>query len=81
MCVPVASGSGAGISLASVPIPTKHPKKTKDPKKLRVGGGKVWEDSSLDEWDPSKNNVQLVTLEPLCWDFPQIGPFLCYANA
>lgn len=59
MCVSVASGSGAAVSLDSVPIPRKPPKKKKDPTKLRVGGGKVWEDSSLDEWDPSKDNVKV----------------------
>lgn len=37
----------------SLPIPQKAPKKRKDPKKLRMGGGEVWEDPSLDEWDPN----------------------------
>lgn len=26
-------------------------KMKRDPKKLRMGGGKVWEDHSLDDWD------------------------------
>ena len=43
-----------------IPPPPMPPKKglvgkqKSDPKKLRMGGGKIWEDSSLDDWDPSK---------------------------
>ena len=33
---------------------TKGKKKTKDLSKLRIGGGQVWEDHTLHEWDPSK---------------------------
>ena len=45
--------AAAAVNLDSLPIPTKPPKRKKDPKKLRAGGGKVWEDSTLDDWDPS----------------------------
>ena len=31
--------------------PLKSMKMKRDPKKLRMGGGKVWEDHSLDDWD------------------------------
>lgn len=31
--------------------PLKAMKMKRDPKKLRMGGGKVWEDPSLDDWD------------------------------
>ncbi len=50
--------SGMGASL--LPVPPMPPKKglvgkvKSDPKKLRMGGGKVWEDTSLDDWDPSE---------------------------
>ena len=49
-----AGTEAAAVNLDSLPIPTKPPKKKKDPKKLRAGGGKVWEDSTLDDWDPSR---------------------------
>ena len=35
--------------------PLKSMKMKRDPKKLRMGGGKVWEDHSLDDWDQGKN--------------------------
>lgn len=36
------------------PKPLKRMKMKRDPKKLRMGGGKVWEDHSLDDWDQGK---------------------------
>ena len=33
---------------------SKGKKKSKDLSKLRIGGGQVWEDHTLHEWDPSK---------------------------
>ncbi len=30
--------------------PLKQMKMRRDPKKLRMGGGKVWQDPSLDDW-------------------------------
>lgn len=41
------------VDLESLPLPQKAPKRRKDPKKLRTGGGKVWEDQSLEDWDPN----------------------------
>lgn len=37
-----------------LPLPTRAPKRKLDAKKLRIGGGKVWQDPSLDDWDPSE---------------------------
>ena len=44
----------SGGDAEASPFPAKRPKQMKmkrDPKKLRTGGGKVWEDHSLDDWD------------------------------
>ena len=38
-------------------LPLKPPKKKIDKKKLRVGGGQAWRDSSLDDWDPNDFRV------------------------
>ncbi len=52
------SMGGMGGSL--LPVPSMPPKKAlvgkvkSDPKKLRMGGGKVWEDHTLDDWDQSE---------------------------
>ena len=35
--------------------PLKAMKMKRDPKKLRMGGGKVWEDHTLDDWDQGKH--------------------------
>ena len=80
-----AGTEAAAVNLDSLPIPTKPPKKKKDPKKLRAGGGKVWEDSTLDDWDPSRcldnrisslGNVSLVP-RPL---LPPVFDHLQYAK-
>ena len=56
----VADGAEGGVvDMASLPLPTKPPKKKKDVKKLRMGGGEVWQDHSLDDWDPSELSASI----------------------
>ena len=48
------AGAEASPDLGTLPKPKKPLKAMKmkrDPKKLRMGGGKVWEDHTLDDWD------------------------------
>lgn len=45
---------GGAMEVGLLPLPTKPPKRRLDVKKLRIGGGEVWEDHSLDDWDQSK---------------------------
>ena len=49
------SAESGPVDLATLPLPTKPPKRKKDPKKLRLAGGQVWQDSSLDDWDQSES--------------------------
>ena len=42
----------------------------RDPKKLRMGGGKVWEDHTLDDWDQGKGTSQdSYQLSSACFTF------------
>lgn len=50
----VASKSDPEALVKSKPL--KAMKMKRDPKKLRMGGGKVWEDHTLDDWDQGKSN-------------------------
>ena len=61
-CVLFYAAAGAtGISTTKIfPAPTRPLKTKRDPKKLRLAGGQVWEDHSLDDWDQSKSNLLLV---------------------
>ena len=45
------------------------PKKKVDKKKLRMAGGKVWRDETLDDWDPSKliGGVEKVESQGFIW--------------
>jgi len=48
----IVGAEAVGESNPIVPSkPLKQMKMKRDPKKLRMGGGKVWEDHSLDDWD------------------------------
>ncbi len=56
-----AEASGGASAEAMKPAkPLKRMKMKRDPKKLRMGGGKVWEDHSLDDWDQGKSNLELL---------------------
>lgn len=56
-----ASVSEASAKPVSVK-PLKAMKMKKDPKKLRMGGGKVWEDHSLDDWEQGKPHTYMTYL-------------------
>ena len=51
-----ARGAEGGVMEAGLlPVPKKPPKGIKtDVTKLRLGGGQVWQDHSLEDWDPSE---------------------------
>ena len=45
-----------------LPVPKKPPKGFKtDVTKLRLGGGQVWQDHSLEDWDPSESTPTIHT--------------------
>lgn len=48
------------MEVGLLPLPTKPPRRRMDVKKLRLGGGQVWEDHSLDDWDQSNCSVSAV---------------------
>ncbi len=48
---PQGGAAESGATPMDVPVPKRPPKRKRDPKKLRMGGGSVWEDHSLDDWD------------------------------
>ncbi len=53
----VVGAEASAIETGAIPVskkPLKSMKMKRDPKKLRMGGGKVWEDHSLDDWDKGK---------------------------
>ena len=53
------AGAEASATLGAIPKPKKPLKAMKmkrDPKKLRMGGGKVWEDHTLDDWEQGKHH-------------------------
>lgn len=53
----VAAGATVAPSTTKIfPAPTRPLKTKRDPKKLRLAGGQVWQDHSLDDWDQSKFN-------------------------
>lgn len=52
-----AEGGAVDAHVGLLPLPTKPPKKFVDVKKLRIGGGQVWQDHSLDDWDTSESVV------------------------
>ena len=46
---------GGVVEAGLLPVPKKPPKGIKtDVTKLRLGGGQVWQDHSLEDWDPSE---------------------------
>lgn len=54
MWLRILAGEACAVDTSAIPVPKKPLKSMKmkrDPKKLRMGGGKVWEDHSLDDWD------------------------------
>ena len=54
MFVHAATGAtGGSVTPKIFPAPTRPLKTKRDPKKLRLAGGQVWEDHSLDDWDHS----------------------------
>ena len=61
VCV-VAGAEGGATEGGLLPLP-KPPKRLKgDVSKLRVGGGEVWQDHSLEDWDQSEiANLQHVS--------------------
>ncbi|CAI8027765.1 RNA-binding protein 42 [Geodia barretti] len=45
---------GGVVEAGLLPVPKKPPKGIKtDVTKLRLGGGQVWQDHSLEDWDPN----------------------------
>jgi hypothetical protein len=59
LCVFAAAGA-MGITTTKIfPAPTRPLKTKRDPKKLRLAGGQVWEDHSLDDWDQSESNLSV----------------------
>ena len=68
LCAGISEGAEGGTlaDVVPLPLPTRPPKRRVDPKKLRLGGGKVWQDSSLDDWDPSECGVEGVR-EGVCY--------------
>lgn len=68
--VSLAAGATGGTTSTKIfPAPTRPLKTKRDPKKLRMAGGQVWEDHSLDDWDHSKLKdqcfIMLLKLEVL----------------
>lgn len=54
---------GSATVKSSGPEETKLPKPVKKPKKfVRAAGGTVWQDDSLLEWDPSKDDINKVDI-------------------
>lgn len=47
-----------------LPLPTRPPKRKLDVKRLRLGGGQVWQDHSLNDWDQSKFDVITAAVFP-----------------
>ena len=51
----VDGAEGGVVEAGLLPVPKKPPRGFKtDATKLRMGGGQVWQDHSLEDWDPSK---------------------------
>ena len=51
----VEGAEGGVVEAGLLPLPKKPPKGIKrDVTKLRLGGGQVWQDHSLEDWDPSE---------------------------
>ena len=69
---PAASEGASNADSGSVvkQKPLKAMKMKRDPKKLRMGGGKVWEDHTLDDWDQGKGTSQdSYQLSSACFTF------------
>ena len=57
-CVFIQTAGATGTTTTKIfPAPTRPLKTKRDPKKLRMAGGQVWEDHSLDDWDQSELNM------------------------
>ena len=57
LCVYTAGGATGTSTTKIFPAPTRPLKTKRDPKKLRMAGGQVWEDHSLGDWDPSESSA------------------------